>query len=314
MAAGRSQPPDGSPGSGIPTVPSGRGPRVDWLLHPAAGPAVPADPAGPADREPLLQTPGRIALSACPGRPDLGGDVRSDLERLQALGIKAVVTLVADREMEYYGVFNLRQAARATGLRSLFFPCVDTQPPEDLPATYALCTEILRLLGEGQDVLIHCIGGWGRSGTLAACVLTHEGFEPQRAIELVRTARSPRCVESRAQERFVHSYSATRTGVRRYYTVVPRARVRELLSGEPGARRLRHALVPQGELVGASDLPSLVAQKASTPAALDELVVLSGELAPEEQALGVVRELPLDRAFRCDKGRWRPATFAELLA
>lgn len=305
MAAGRSQPPDGSPGSGIPTVPVGRGPRVDWLLHPAAGTAV------PVEREPLLQTPGRIALSACPGRPDLGGDVRSDLERMQAMGIRAVVTLVADREMEFYGVFNLRQAARATGLRSLFLPCVDTQPPEDLPATYALCTEILRLLGEGQDVLIHCIGGWGRSGTLAACVLTHEGFEPQRAIELVRTARSPRCVESRAQERFVHSYSAARTGVRRYYTVVPRARVRELVSGEPGARRLRHALVPQGQLVGASDLPSLVAQKASTPAALDDLVVLSGELAPEEQAL--VRELPLDRAFRCEQGRWRPAAFAELL-
>lgn len=305
MAPGRSPPPDGS---AVPTVPVGRGPRVDWLLHPAAA----AGPVAPVEREPLVQTPGRIALSACPGRPDLGGDVRSDLERMQALGIKAVVTLVGDREMEFYGVFNLRQATRATGLRSLFLPCVDTQPPDDLPATYALCTEILRLLGEGHDVLIHCIGGWGRSGTVAACVLTHEGFEPQRAIELVRTARSPRCVESRAQERFVHSYAAARTGVRRYFTVVPRSRVRELVSGEPGARRLRQALVPQGQLVGAADLPLLVSQKAGTPAELADLVVLSGELAPEEQAL--VRELPLDRAFRCENGRWRPASFAELLA
>ena len=149
---------------------------------------------------------------------------------------------------------------------------------------------------------------------LAASLLTHQGYDAGMAIKLVRQARSPRCVESRAQERFVHSYSAARTGVRRYYTVVPRVRVRELVSGEPGARRLRQALVPKGQLVGASDLPSLVAQKASTPAALDDLVVLSGELDPEEQAPALIRELPLDRAFRCEKGRWRPAAFAELLA
>lgn len=284
--------------------PETRGLRVDWLTR-SVGADIPVVP--------LIETPGRIALSACPGRPDLGGDVRGDLERLVDLGIKAVVTLVADREMEFYGVFGLRQAARAAGLRSFHLPCVDTQPPDDSPATHSLCGEVLRLLGEGQHVLIHCIGGWGRSGTIAACLLTHEGYAPLQAIELVRSARSPRCVESRAQERFVHGYASSRTEVRRQYTVVSRARLRELLQGDPGARRLRQSLIPAGRMVGAAELPQLVSQLTAAGAASADgpLIILSGELHPEEH--GLVRDVSLDRAYVCEQGRWRPATFAELL-
>jgi protein-tyrosine phosphatase len=285
-------------------TPEVRGLRVDWLTR--------SDGAG-APAVPLIETPGRIALSACPGRPDLGGDVRGDLERLVGLGIKAVVTLVADREMEFYGVFGLRQAARAAGLRSFHLPCVDTQPPDDSPATHSLCGEVLRLLGEGHHVLIHCIGGWGRSGTIAACLLTHEGYAPMQAIELVRTARSPRCVESRAQERFVHGYASSRTEVRRQYTVVDRAKLRELLQGDLGSRRLRHVTIPAGRMVGAAELPQLVAQLSTTRTAAGDspLVILSGEIHPEEHGLG--RDFSIDRAYVCEQGSWRPAPFAELL-
>lgn len=317
MASGRTSSGSGNVGQHGSAVPgpsgsAGRGPRVDWLAR---------IDGGEGQRAPLLETAGRVGLSACPGRPDLGGDVRSDLVRLQALGIKVMVTLVADREMEYYGVFGLRQAARAAGLRSLFLPCVDTQPPEDLPAAYSLCGEILGQLGEGHDVLIHCIGGWGRSGTLAACLLLHEGYAPEAAISLVRAARSPRCVESRAQERFVRDYAAARTEVRRYFTVVPRSRLRELLAGEAGSRRLHKGGLAPDRLVSTDELPQLLSRAqaevqaqggADGPgAALESLVVLTGELAPEE--LELVREPPLCRAFVCAEGRWRPAPFTELL-
>jgi protein-tyrosine phosphatase len=166
--------------------------HVDWLV---------------SEDGPLLKTPGRVALSSCPGRTDVGGDVESDVQHLQLLDISVVVSLVTDVEMDYYGAVGLRRELRAANVHSVQFPIEDTQPPKDLLATQALCRNILGWLEEGKNVLIHCIGGWGRSGTIAAALLTHQGYEADAAIELVREARSPRCVESRAQERFVREYA-----------------------------------------------------------------------------------------------------------
>ena len=49
------------------------------------------------------------------------------------------------------------------------------------------------------------MGGLGRSGTIAACVLAARGVEPGRAIELVRAAR-PGAIENAAQEAFVGQF------------------------------------------------------------------------------------------------------------
>lgn len=168
--------------------------HIDWLAD---------------ERGPLIKAPGRIGLSWCPGRPDAGSDVARDVRHMVTQGVGAVVSLVTDAEMEYYGVVGLRQALRAANLHSLQFPIEDAQPPKDLAATQALCQDVLKWLGAGTHVLIHCIGGWGRSGTIAASLLTHHGYDAESAIAAVRQARSPRCVESRAQERFVHEYART---------------------------------------------------------------------------------------------------------
>lgn len=166
--------------------------RIDWMV---------------SDAGPLIATSGRLALSSCPGRPDLGSSVERDVQHLVTAGIGAVVTLVTDAEMERYGVVGLRRTLRNAKLVNLQFPVEDTLPPTDLAATQALCRRMLGLLDEGTHVLVHCIGGWGRSGTIAASLLTERGFEPAAAIAAIRKARSPRCVESHAQERFVHDYA-----------------------------------------------------------------------------------------------------------
>jgi protein-tyrosine phosphatase len=169
--------------------------RIDWMVN---------------DSGPLISTAGRLALSSCPGRPDLGGSVERDVQHLVTAGIGAVVTLVSDSEMERYGVVGLRRSLRGAKLINLHFPFEDALPPTDLSATQSLCRRMLELLEGGTHVLVHCIGGWGRSGTIAASLLTERGYEPEPAIAAVRRARSPRCVESYAQERFVHDYARAR--------------------------------------------------------------------------------------------------------
>lgn len=279
--------------------------QLDWLTGPQGS---------------LLETPGRVALSACPGRLDLGGEVSDHIAMLRGHGIKVVVSLVEDREMEFYGAVGLRAALREAGMRSIHFPLVDTQPPEELFAARALCAQLLGWLGEGEHVLIHCIGGWGRSGTLAASLLTHQGYAAAAAIKLVRQARSPRCVESRAQENFVHTYATAQREQERYYIPVPQSDVSMLLDGVPGARRLRSRGGSLPVLRSAEELTrylntALTAQVGAAAPPAGELIVFSGEKPRPEAADAALPEpadWPVDRVFVRQDRVWRPVAFSQI--
>ena len=62
--------------------------------------------------------------------------------------------------------------------------------------------ELRTLLCNARDVLVHCRGGLGRAGTIAARLLIELGVEPQTAIMQVRGARLG-AIETREQERYV---------------------------------------------------------------------------------------------------------------
>jgi ADP-ribosyl-[dinitrogen reductase] hydrolase len=57
------------------------------------------------------------------------------------------------------------------------------------------------LLG-GESIVVHCRGGPGRTGVIAARLLIELGESPQRALSRVRAAR-PGAVENREQEIYV---------------------------------------------------------------------------------------------------------------
>lgn len=56
----------------------------------------------------------------------------------------------------------------------------------------------------GERIMIHCRGGQGRTGTLAARLLVESVVEPKRAIARVRDAR-PGAIETSAQEQHVEA-------------------------------------------------------------------------------------------------------------
>jgi protein-tyrosine phosphatase len=76
----------------------------------------------------------------------------------------------------------------------------------------ALVGDIETAGAEGR-VAIACMGGVGRTGTIAACALVAGGMTPGDAIATVRSIRHPTAVETAAQEAFVHAFaSAIDTG------------------------------------------------------------------------------------------------------
>lgn len=59
-----------------------------------------------------------------------------------------------------------------------------------------------RRLARGERVVLHCMGGLGRTGTLAARLLVEFGVPPEDAIGRVREAR-PGAIENVGQEEYV---------------------------------------------------------------------------------------------------------------
>jgi protein-tyrosine phosphatase len=164
-----------------------RGPlRVDWLQlgHTA---------------------PGRVGLTLLPGRQDYGRSLAADMADLKRQGVSHILTLITADEVLAYGVDGLLAAYAAAGFMTRHLPILDQSV-----CSPAEMKQVVSWLGEntaaGARVLIHCVGGLGRSGLVAACYLMEQGLAAEAAITAVRQARSPRAIESEAQEAFVRAY------------------------------------------------------------------------------------------------------------
>ena len=62
--------------------------------------------------------------------------------------------------------------------------------------------QLLEAINRDLSIAIHCMGGLGRSGTIAAIILADLGIPLQSAIDRVRQFR-PGAIETKAQENFV---------------------------------------------------------------------------------------------------------------
>lgn len=154
---------------------------------------------------------GRLGLTFCPGKVDphshngpWARDLEADLAAIRAWGATAVVTLMEGHELERLQVPRLGEAVEARGLDWYHLPIVDVDIPEaDFEIRWHYAGLRLRAaLRRGGKVLLHCRGGLGRTGTVAARLLVELGEEPARALARVRDAR-PGTVETRRQERYV---------------------------------------------------------------------------------------------------------------
>ena len=160
-----------------------------------------------------LDTPGggRIGMTFCPGKTDpfaMSGpwarDLDTDLAAIQAWGASALVTLVEQHELVHLGVGGLGQRVLAMGLDWYHLPIRDVSiPTPEFETQWRTSGQALRerLLG-GQALVVHCRGGLGRTGLIAARLLIELGESPQTALRRVRTAR-PGAVETPEQAAYV---------------------------------------------------------------------------------------------------------------
>ena len=144
----------------------------------------------------------RIGLCPCPGR---SGSLANDLEEVRDWGARGLVTLIEDKEFGPLGVASLPEQVEALGMHWWHLPIRDMDTPdEDFERRWREVGQELReLLNEGISIALHCHGGKGRTGMIAARLLVELGSAPALAIERVRTAR-PGSIETKGQEAFLH--------------------------------------------------------------------------------------------------------------
>lgn len=161
----------------------------------------------------LLPQPGygKIGLTLCPGKVQPNGfsgswnrDLQTDLNVIAQWGAAAVVSLIEPAEMEALRVTDLGAEVTARHMAWYHLPIPDVSIPQaTFENSWTQVGEGLRArLRDGANVLIHCKGGLGRAGTVAARLLVELGLSPPEAIEMVRRAR-PGAIETAAQERYV---------------------------------------------------------------------------------------------------------------
>jgi protein-tyrosine phosphatase len=161
--------------------------------------------------------PGRLGLTFLPGKhgPSVlypgrvyNRDADADLATLRDAGVRLLLVLVEDHELVHWSEPDLVERGTRAGVRVIRHPVPDGQAPD--------LAEMREILGtvhterEVGDVAVACMGGVGRTGTVAACALVEVGLSADEAIAWVRQIRHPRAVETQVQQRFVEAFEAAR--------------------------------------------------------------------------------------------------------
>jgi protein-tyrosine phosphatase len=158
--------------------------------------------------------PGRLGLTFMPGKH--GASMRypgrvyrrelvHDLETLHASGVRVLVLLVEDHELARWGDPTLIERGRDAGISIIRRPIPDGEAPPSADEMDVLVGEI-GAAREVADAAVACMGGVGRTGTVAACALVSAGSSAAEAIARVRAVRHPTAVETPGQVAFVQGY------------------------------------------------------------------------------------------------------------
>ena len=146
-------------------------------------------PAATLTLSPLALANGAtLAFHPCPGKD---GAAAADVQVLLASGAAAVVSLVQPEELAMLGVADLGARLQAAGIRWFHLPIEDDHAPDAAfeQAWTSAGPAIHALLDQGELITIHCRGGTGRTGLVAARLLLERGMALSAASAAVKAVR-----------------------------------------------------------------------------------------------------------------------------
>lgn len=132
---------------------------------------------------------GTLLLTPCPGT--LTADLQTSLADLQSAGATALITLMTAPEMANNKVEQMGELCAELGLEWFHFAIEDEGAPDDeFAASWQQAkARVHQHLDSHRAVAIHCKGGSGRTGVVAAQILLERGLAKEEAIAQVKALR-----------------------------------------------------------------------------------------------------------------------------
>jgi protein-tyrosine phosphatase len=147
---------------------------------------------------------GKLALAA---RPRGGDWLPDELASWKSAGIDIVLSLLTPEEQRDLDLVKEATESQKQGLVFTSFPILD----REVPASEAKFNEALRgtneRLSRGENLVIHCRQGIGRTGLFAACLLMQTGMSSSAAIDMVSAARGVPIPETSDQRDWIERHA-----------------------------------------------------------------------------------------------------------
>lgn len=146
-------------------------------------------PSHPFWSQEVPRVDGQLLLTPCPGTQQVA--LPLVLGQLKLAGAHGVLTLMTDAELARLELGTLGQQIEAAGMRWFQLPIEDDQAPDAAfeAAWQQALPALVGLLRDGKHLVIHCKGGSGRTGLVAAALLMSLGQPQQEAMAAIRAHR-----------------------------------------------------------------------------------------------------------------------------
>ena len=150
---------------------------------------------------------GRIGIMP---RPRGGDWLEDEVISLRDSGADVVVSLLENEELTELELVEEQSLCEKRGLQYISFPIPDRNVPESAQETARLGDMLAQLASKGENVVIHCRQGIGRSSIIAAIVLTSQGATVEEAFERISKARGRPVPDTPEQKEWVADFVAAR--------------------------------------------------------------------------------------------------------
>ena len=130
-----------------------------------------------------------LILTPCPGTKETS--VEDAVATLKDAGAQALITLMPDEELAKVGAESLPGSCAAAGIQWFHLPVEDDHAPDERFATAFASQKptLLSLLVQQGTLAIHCRGGSGRTGFMAAILLLESGMDREDMVRQVQGLR-----------------------------------------------------------------------------------------------------------------------------
>jgi protein-tyrosine phosphatase len=132
---------------------------------------------------------GKLIFTPCPGTRGIG--LVESVEQLRQAGADAVISMTRSDEVARLEVAALPEVIARAGMCWFHLPVEDDAAPGPAfeQAWAANRDALMSLVSRHRGIAIHCRGGSGRTGLMAALILREMGIDGARADTLVKGLR-----------------------------------------------------------------------------------------------------------------------------